>query len=137
MRGFLQLCFAVLATTGCGQERALSTCVPALPGWASPETGKPVHVIANTVELDGRNISWNGVAINEKALVQYVRQSADLNPLPFLVFDPGPAADCSFARHIRDTLDREYPCRIGGCWHGSKEALDKAPFTNPRGSAVP
>jgi hypothetical protein len=137
MRGVFRLCVAILATSGCNDAKAPSSCVAALPGWATPETGKPVHLIANEVTLKGHDIRWNGVAIDEQTLADYARQSAALNPVPFLIFDPGTASDCSFARHVRDTLDHEYPCRDEACWQGSKAALDKAAFKTPKGEALP
>ena len=60
-----------------------------------------------------------------------------MSPVPFLVFDSGVSPDCSFARHIRDILDREYPCRDGACWQGSKASLEAAPFKAPKGNAIP
>ena len=135
-RGFT-LCLAILAVSGCNEKQAPSICVPVLSGWASPETGKPVHLIANSVTLNGRNMSWNGVAIDEQRLTSYVRQTAAMDPLPFLIFDPGVAPDCSFARHIRDVLDREYPCSDGACWQGSEAELEQTPFKSPKGNAVP
>jgi hypothetical protein len=61
-----------------------------------------------------------------------------MNPIPFLIFDPGPAPDCSFATHIRDLLDREFPCREGACWQGSELAFKEARYQSPKNpSAVP
>lgn len=137
MRGIFWLSLVILAMSACNEDKTPASCVPALPGWATPETGKPVHLIANSVTLSGRSMRWNGVAIDEQTLISYARQSAAMNPLPFLIFDPGVAPDCSFARRIRDTLNSEYPCSEGACWHGSEAALEMAPFKTPKGNAVP
>jgi hypothetical protein len=122
---------------GCNERLAQTTCVPALPGWATSETGKPVHLIANTVTLSGRDIRWNGVSIDEQKLVSHARQSSALNPVPFLIFDPGNAPDCQYATRVRDILDREYPCRDGACWLGSEAELKQAPFKPYTGNAIP
>jgi hypothetical protein len=66
-----------------------------------------------------------------------LRQSASMEPLPFLVFDPGDAPDCQFARQVRDIVDRNYPCGEGACWQGSKSELERTPFRAPKGNAVP
>ena len=108
-----------------------------LPGWATEQTGKPVYVIGNTVALNGREIRWNGVRIDEHTLADYLRKMSVMNPIPLIIFDPGKAPNCAFARRIRDTLDRELPCRDGLCWQGSKAAFDRAPFRSPTSSAVP
>ena len=137
MRKAFQVCLVILATTACNERQTPSVCVPVLTGWSTPETGKPVHLIANTVTLNGHNVRWNGVAIDELTLTNYLRETVAMDPVPFLIFDSGVSPDCSFARHIRDILDREYPCREGACWQGSKAALEAAPFKAPKGNAVP
>jgi hypothetical protein len=137
MRKALTICLAVLALAACSKREAPTICVPVLPGWSTEQTGKPVSTIANNVTLRGREILWNFSPIDEPTFVSYVRQTAVMNPVPFMIFDPGAAPDCSFATHIRDTLDQELPCRDGACWQGSKEAFDRAPYKKLTGSGVP
>jgi hypothetical protein len=137
MRKALIICGTALASFACNKSEAPTICVPVLPGWATEQTGKPVYVIGNTVALHGREIRWNGVPIDEQTLADYTRRASVMNPIPFTIFDPGEAPDCAFARHIRDGLDRELPCRHGLCWQGSKAAFDRAPFRTPTGDAVP
>jgi hypothetical protein len=60
-----------------------------------------------------------------------------MNPIPFLVFDPGVDPDCSFAIHVRDVLEREFHCGDGLCWQGSEAAFERAPYKNYTGNAVP
>jgi hypothetical protein len=137
MRKELQVCFVIFAISACNKRQTPSACVPVLPGWSTPETGKPVHPIANTVTLNGHNVRWNGVTLDEETLTNYLRETAAMDPMPFLIFDSGVSPNCRFARHVLDILDREYPCREGACWQGSKAALDEAPFKAPKGNAVP
>ncbi len=121
---------ACLSLAGCGQGPLGGSCAPPLDGWATPETGKPVHIIANTIRLDGEQIFWNGVRIDEQKLVVYVRQSAQTSPLPFLMLDIEKAPDCAFAARIRDLVDDAYPCGEGACGQGPKAAFERAPFKN-------
>jgi hypothetical protein len=61
-----------------------------------------------------------------------------MNPTPFLIFDPGEKPDCSFATHVRDVLQRDFPCDAGACWQGSELAYEQAPYQRPKNpSAVP
>lgn len=137
MRKVLLIGLVGFAITGCRKSQAPQICVPALPGWSTEQTGKPVSVITNVVALRGREILWNGHPINEPTFSRYVRETATMNPIPFYIFDPGKASDCSFAQHVRDTIDQEMHCRDGGCWQGSKEAFDRAPYKKSTGNAVP
>lgn len=137
MRKQLKACLIILATSSCSDHQTPSVCVPVLPGWATPETGKPVHLISNIVTLNGHNVRWNGVAIDERTLTKYLRETAAMDPVPFLIFDSGVSPDCAYARHVQNILDREYPCRDGACWQGSKSALDEAPFKTAQGNAIP
>ena len=131
------ICATLLACGGCTKAEAPHACVPVLQGWSSEQTGKPVATIENRVTLSGHQILWNGYPLDEKTLDRYLRTVAVMNPIPFMVFDPGPTPDCAFARHIRDMIDRQLPCREGGCWQGSKQAYERAPYKKPTGSGVP
>lgn len=108
-------------------------CVPVLPVWTEPSSGKLPYVIFNSVNVRGREIRWNGVRISQQALASYVRQSAALNPIPTLLFDPD-HKDCSFDKRIRRLLDRSFPCRFGACFQGSPQAFKKAPWKRTRGA---
>ena len=128
---------ALLILAACSRE-VPQICVPVLPGWSSEQTGKPAGaLLANVVTLDGSNILWNGQPISEQTLTRYAGQMAGMNPIPFMILDPGKASDCTFARHIRDVLDKELPCREGACWQGSKAAYERAPFKKQTGTGVP
>jgi hypothetical protein len=131
MRTALRICAALLTVSGCSKAEPRRSCVPVLPGWTSPQTGKPVSLAANNVTLAGREIRWNGVRIDERTLASYLRQSAAMNPIPFVIFDPGTSPDCYFATHVRDILEKAYPCREGMCWQGSEAAFKRAPYRSP------
>jgi hypothetical protein len=137
MRKALWACALILVSGGCNKSEPPKPCVPVLSGWTTAQTGKPAYVIANTITLSGRVIRWNGVRIDEQTLVSYLRQARGMNPVPFLVLDPGASPDCSFATHLRDVLEREFPCRDGLCWQGSEAAFKRAPYKNYTGNAVP
>ena len=137
MRNAIFISIVTLVASGCSDKEAPQACVPVLPGWTTPQTGKPVSVIANTVTLSDREIRWNGVAIDGPTLAEYARQSAAMSPIPFLIFDPEEASDCSFATEVRDVLDPHFPCREGGCLQGTEAAFKRAPYRKPTGSAVP
>lgn len=127
----------ILVCDGCNKSEPPKACVPALSGWTTAQTGKPAYLLWNEVALDGHLIRWNGVQIDEQTLVSYLRRSRAMNPVPYLVFDPGPAPDCTFASHIRDVLEREFHCSEGLCWQGSEAAFKRAPYKNYGGNAVP
>jgi len=137
MRKALLTYAVILVFGGCNKSEHPKVCVPVLSGWMTAQTGKPAYVAANTVTLGGREIRWNGVQIDERTLVSYLRQSRGMNPAPFLVFDPGASPDCSFATHIRDVLEREFPCGEGLCWQGTGAAFKRAAYKNYAGNAVP
>lgn len=65
--------------------------------------------------------------VSEQTLAAYLQESARLDPMPFVIFDP-PTRDCAFARRVRDIVDGNYPCRDGACGQGTVEAFGKAPF---------
>jgi len=65
-------------------------------------------------------VLWNGSPLNETMLINYTHQLAPRSPIPFLLFDPGQSPDCDFARHVRDTLDQNYPCRRMACGQGPR-----------------
>ena len=130
-------CLTAVVLTACSETEAPESCVPVLPGWSSEQTGKPVSTMENRVTLSGRQILWNGHPTDERDFKRLVEEVAVMNPIPFMIFDPGVAPDCSFARHVRDTLDKELPCRDGACWQGSKEAYDRAPFKKLTGTGIP
>ena len=137
MRKAICICVALLAATACSKREPPKVCVPVLPGWSSEQTGKPVSTIANRVTLSGHEILWNGYPTDEQTFNDLVRQMSVLDPVPLMSFDPGIAPDCSYARHIRDTLDQNLPCREGQCWQGSKAAYDRAPYRKHTGAGVP
>jgi hypothetical protein len=138
MRNAFWACLVIIVATGCSKTDAPKSCVPALPGWTTPQTGKPAFLLlANKVTLSGRDIRWNGVSIDEQTLTDYVRQSAAMSPVPFLIFDPTRTSDCAFASHVRDILDRGFPCREGACWQGTEAAFKRAPYKKYSGNAVP
>jgi hypothetical protein len=120
MRTMLCAFLIVFALTGCQKHSAPAprSCVPALPGWLTAEPRRGDLFVANVVSLAGHGVLWNGSPVNEQVLVQYARQLAPRSPVPFLVLDPGPSPDCSFARHVRDVLDQNYPCHEGKCGQG-------------------
>jgi hypothetical protein len=127
MRTTLSAAILLLAVTGCGEEKPIASCMPALPGWATPETGKPVYSVANFVSVHGREIRWNGVTIDDDRLGIYLRETAAMNPQPFLFFDPQ-SADCERARQVRDLIDENYPCRAGACGQGARPAFENAAY---------
>lgn len=137
MRGVFGLFLATVVVLGCNERRAPKACVPALAGWANSQTGKPVSVLANAVELEGRNIRWNGVPISERTLATYLGMARTMNPLPYLIFDPGVEPDCAFASRIQSLLEREYSCGEVQCWQGSKAEYDEAAYAKPTGLGVP
>jgi hypothetical protein len=123
MRRGLLLSLIALALPGCDKRQEPQVCVPVLPGWVTDKVQRRDDLradffISNTVNLAGNGILWNGNPVDERTLVDYTRQLAPKSPVPFLIFDPGPSPDCSFARHVRDILDQNYPCRKGVCGQG-------------------
>lgn len=117
---FFQLIIAaaVIAPSGSDPHR----CTPVLPGWTAPSSGKLPYVLWNTVSVRKRQIHWNGVRISQPTLTSYVRRSAEMSPVPILVFDPD-YKDCWFDRRIQKVLERSYPCRSGICFQGSPDAF--------------
>ena len=107
-----------LSLAGCHQREAPRACVSVLPGWLTAEPPHGDLFVSNVVRLAGHRVLWNGAPIDEPTLVDYTRQLAPRSPVPFLVFDPGSSPDCSFARHVQNILDQNYPCRKGACGQG-------------------
>jgi hypothetical protein len=132
MRVLATLIAVQLVIAGCSKTGENDVCVPVLSGWATPESGQPVYLLANSVRVYGHAIRWNGVTVDERTLETYLRKSAELNPRPFVIFDPQ-SSDCQFAVRVRDVIDRNYPCREGACGQGTKEAFERTPFRPHRG----
>jgi hypothetical protein len=103
-----------------------------LPGWAPPEVGKAERTGVNSVRLIGRQLSWNGMDIDEETLRSYLLESHRLglaakkrNPeidLPFLIFSPE-TNDCELARQIQTLIEQNYPCSSGICGQGRPESF--------------
>jgi hypothetical protein len=127
----------LLALAACERAPKSQVCVPVLPGWATVKTGKPVGVVGNAVTLKGRQITWNGRPIDQTTLDEYLREVTNMNPRPFMIFDPGAAPDCAFASRVQGEISEALPCRQGACWRGSKADYDRAPFRKPSGDVVP
>jgi len=123
MRIAICVCLTALALGACKERHEPAACVPVVPGWATAESKIGDAFISNTVRLVGHDIRWNGKRIDEPTLIRFTRQLAPSSPVPFLIFDPGPAPDCAFATHVRDVLDQNYPCREGACGQGSAAAF--------------
>jgi len=100
---------------------------PAPRGWSSPVTGKPAYWTKNTITVRGKQLRWNGVSVDAVTLLRYVRESATYSPLPLLVFDGSPAGSV-YASHIRDLIERNYPCRTGACFQGSDLELNRTRY---------
>ena len=123
---FAAVAVALLATLGCSGN-APASCPSLLPGWATPTSGQPVHHVVNVVTVQGGQAHWNGVVTDEQALSTYVRKTAVMDPLPFVIFDPQ-GTDCESATRLRDIIDRNYPCRDGACGQGSRAAFERASY---------
>ena len=121
-----------VAIAGCGQRQQPKVCVPVLPGWTTPQIGPRPYLLANNIRIRGREIRWNGVVVDEATLAKYLRLSSELNPRPFVIFDPE-TRNCAAARRMRDVIDRNYPCRDGACGQGSIEAFRTAPYRMSKG----
>lgn len=127
MRALPVLAVLLFTVAACARENSSEACVPVLAGWATPQTGQRPYLIPNLVRVTDNQIKWNGVQVNEPILGAYLRESARMNPMPFVVFDPE-TGDCAFARRVRDIIDRSYPCSDGACGQGTLEAFRSAPF---------
>ena len=79
-------------------------------------------MIVNHVTLTSGQIRWNGVAVSEQTLVQYLRETRDSAPVPFVVLDPQ-TADCAQVQHMKQLLEQNYSCRQGSCGLGSAAAF--------------
>lgn len=71
-----------------------------------------------------------GTPVDEETLQAYLTQSAELNPMPWVVFDPS-GADCELGVRVRNLIDGSYPCREGLCGQGTRAAFDAARFRTP------
>lgn len=107
-------------------------CVPVLPGWAAPDGTAPM-ITTNTVQVRGRQLRWNGVAVDEATLGRYLQAASKMFPVPFLIFDPE-TNDCTLAKRVRDLIDRNYPCRDGACGQGTREVFLNPTYQNRRDS---
>ena len=136
MRKLVSAFLVALAVMGCHKRQEVArVCVPVLPGWMTAEPKHTDLFVANVVRLDGHKVLWNGSPIDEPTLIDYNRQLARRSPTPFLIFDPGPSPNCSFARHVRDILDQNYPCRQAACGQGPTNVfipLVNAPSVEPK-----
>lgn len=129
----LPAAITLLSVTGCSKSGPASSCPLVLRGWSTARAGIPVHFISNNVTVEGRQIRWNGVVIDEQTLENYVRTTAKTRPLPFIIFDPQ-TSDCAYAARLRDLIDSNYPCSDGACGQGSRSAFDRAPYRQTTGS---
>jgi hypothetical protein len=132
MRDSVILAAVLLTLASCARERSNDVCVPVLPGWTTPRTGQPPFFVPNVVRVSGNQIRWNGVQVSEQTLAAYLQESAQLNPMPFVIFDPQ-TRDCAFASQVRDIVDANYPCRDGACGQGTAEGFKNAPYRTTNG----
>ena len=138
MRTVLCIALVALSLGACSkrnepsrERHETSACVPVLPGWKTAKSKPSEFFISNSVTLAGNRILWNGVPVDEQTFVGYVRQLAPKWPVPFLIFDQGSTPDCSFARHVRDIVDQNYPCREGACGQGPTTDFITAVYQQP------
>ena len=96
------------------------SCPTPAPGWVEEDEGLAAHhrpVLR--VQLQGREIIWDGRAVSRETLARYLAIARSMNPAPFILFDPAAAEDCALATNIRDLIHREancgeqVPCRQG------------------------
>ena len=84
--------------------------------WRSLINARPsphAQVIVRVDLTSHERIRWNGVTISNAKLLDYLRESADQFPLPFLAVRVR-SQDCGGIEVLRQ-VDRIYHCRHGAC----------------------
>src|SRR3954466_10544868 len=82
------------ALQGCGQKRVSAACPSRLPGWTKPADGMDPHGIHSTVTMSGKQVFWDGRAVDASELQRLLGLAPRLNPVDHVLFDPAGAADC-------------------------------------------
>ncbi len=74
----------------------------------------PVDPTKNTLAIDpAGNVTWNGVAVQDTTLRQYLDQSAAIVPEPELHFQPDPAARYEKVDQVLAIIKRSNVSKLG------------------------
>lgn len=128
MKRWLLLGLALVGCTGQGEERS-GSCTEILPHWRKPADGVAMLSVTNSISIKGQRLFWNEKQIDEQTLIDYSKRMPGLNPPVHLQFDPTGSSSCSYARKIRDIIDKNAKCSDlpGICGQGSQCEWENAP----------
>ena len=122
------LALMFLSLPACMRSRSIDAECLGLPSWWRTEernagdTGSPRDAfVSSTIYLTGRQVRWNGALVTADRLDELLLAASREEPKPLLVLDTSEAQECSFARSVREEMDKRY-CRRGECvWSNSGE----------------
>ena len=115
MRWLTLLIFAVpLALLGCSRspETYSAACATPPPNWGTEKNGigHLLPVMSVLLATDG-TVLWNRIAISEKKLQSYMNEASNLNPVPQIVLEVSPAAQCQKVHEVRSIMDQAPMCK--------------------------
>ncbi|TMJ17135.1 MAG: hypothetical protein E6G94_02400 [Alphaproteobacteria bacterium] len=105
----------------CGNHGTYAGGCGDLPeGWITPREGRGVLSGLNVVSVsDAGQIGWNGKAVSEQTLQEYLKLSSGMNPVPVVQIKFGPTVDCETVRRLRALMSSSLDCTYGKCAEGT------------------
>jgi hypothetical protein len=131
----------LMALTGvnisaCSQHQP-HACEAPRPYWQKPHNFGGIQPVMTVVALthDG-TIYWNGVAVSQARLGEYLGVSHGLNPEPHVFLETEMGVSCHALEAVRDKMDRGLECRrpYSRCSEGIRSVWENLP--SPPGGPV-
>ena len=100
------LVWIALLLTSCGNQRTYAEgCGPLPKGWITPREGRGVLSMLSVISVQNDGvIVWNGKSVSEPTLLNYLRLSSQLNPVPVTQIMFAPSVDCDVVRRLRTLM---------------------------------
>src|SRR5690349_225624 len=93
----------------------IPTCGSLKAGWRASRSDADVPVNVLILLGSGKPPLWNGTAVTDNQVREYVGITAKMNPIPVFVLVVSPGADCSRVRTYRSMASHILPCGQGKC----------------------
>lgn len=107
----------MLLLNSCGLE---PSCGDAPSNWLAESDTIPDLLPVNKVVLqENGQYTWNSVPVSEGKLQNFLQETGNSNPKPFLVVKYEHGTSCRKVSRARNLIDAKYDCSDGSCGEGS------------------
>lgn len=93
----------------------IPACGPLKAGWQASRSDPDVPVNVVVLFESGKPPFWNGTAVTDRQVQEYLGITAKMTPIPVLVLVVSPRADCRQVQTYRSMASRILPCGQGKC----------------------